>query len=63
MAVEKAALDHSFPGMEDCRKGLTDAVDRLEEAIKAASKRAVRQRIRKATQKIEFEKIIVNHKL
>ena len=59
MAVEKAALDHSFPGMEECRKSLTEAVDKLENAIKAASKRAVRQRIRKATTKIEFDKIIV----
>lgn len=58
MAVEKAAVD-IYIGSEDCRKNLTDAVDRLEEALKAASKRSIRQRIRKTTKKLAFDGLIV----
>lgn len=60
MAVEKAALE--LPGaclMEQRRKGLTEAVDELEKCMKAETKRAVRQRIRRAAEKLEFAKIVL----
>ena len=59
MAVEKAALDLSICGMEECRKGLDHAVDELEKTMKSTTKRAVRQRIRKAAEKLSFDKIVV----
>ena len=59
MAVEKAALDLSICGMEECRKGLDQAVDEFEKTMKSTTKRAIRQRIRKSAEKLEFGKIVV----
>lgn len=61
MAVEKIAFDPNLIcGMEQCRKDLTDAVDEFEKTVKSATKRAIRQRIRKATEKIEFDKLTLS---
>ena len=59
MAVEKVALDLTECSMAECRKGLNHAVDELEKTVKSVSKRAIRQRIRKATEKVRFDQIIV----
>lgn len=57
MAVEKAALDLSVCSMDECRKGLDNATDMFEKAVKDVTKAAVRRRIRKAAETVKFDLI------
>ena len=59
MAVEKAAFDLTECSMAECRNRLDSAVERLEKEFKSTSKAAVRRRIRKAAEKLQFDQIIV----
>jgi hypothetical protein len=59
MAVEKAALDLTDCSMAECRTRLDNAVGELEKVVKSTSKATVRRRIRKATERVRFDQIIV----
>lgn len=55
MAVEKAALDLSVCSMEECRRGLDNATEKFEKAVKGVTKAAIRRRIRKAAETVRFD--------
>lgn len=59
MAVEKAALDLTDCSMAECRNRLDNVVGELEKEFKSVSKATVRRRLRKATEHVRFDQIIV----